>query len=1294
MSVLTAVIGADTSGLKQAIESAKSTLHEYSQTAKQTGQDVAASINVTKEQTAAYQRVVKSLEKVNSGTLSTSASQKVLENSVKELKIQWANMSDSARNSDIGQSMSQTMQSAGQSLNTLKEQIKQVNAEMGSMGGAESVKGKLKQTTKQLIDLTAKYRAMSAAEKESAAGRELASKMTAIREEAGSLKDTVGDVNQEITALASDTPNLDVFNSALGLSADMLSTYSSLLAKVTGDEDSLKDAIATVMTVQSAANMMTKLTNALQSSSVIMLKVRSIQEAAAATAISIRSAAEGKGVIATKAAAVAQALFNKVAYANPYVLLAMAIVGVTAALATFVNWSGKSKKAQEEENKAKERAKAINEEYYSTLNSELTDSATKYQSLQTQYAALKTQSEKVKWIKDNEDAFHSLGVEVNNVSDADNFLINNTTAVKKAFMQRAKAAALAAKAAKVYADALNSIPEVGSKVDKDELAKWGMTSKGRADVNKGFMRFDYLYEFTEADHDAALRQAMAQADKDIEKIYDEIADTQERERKELKAANVKAHNTNKKKTTTTTTTGNNNTTPKAQQGSTKQISEEIQKKTTLLEATVDPKKKEQLQKQIDELTEKKWQIEFDFKYPKQSLTKLDALLQHKVVQIKYETDDKKRQQILKDLQELVYKRHQIKLSIDEPKKQLEAVNQELQRAKALVGIELSDKDKQRLRADMAAIQSDIDNKTALLHTELHPADKRKLENELKQLEIEKRLIKVQLDPNTTSALEQYINRLTGDKKDIEFMLKYPEDALNQVIQDIENTNAEFELDLDDRSLEQINRKLGELEEKKRIITVMIEYNNESLGAIENLISSKQAELKVVTSKEDRRRIQREIDELTNRKNEIEFDFKYPEGTLARLDAQISNKQAEYKVALDDESRRKIKAELDALEQERHVIDIKVNPIVDNDTITDFERELEKHDTEMHVKVVQDTVQGKMMTKPQRAESNVENLKSELEFNQNILASYAKQYDSLKQKKALGIQLNANEQALCDYLDEAKSKTDNLTEAFKQASAESMKIGAKARFKEAISNGVKGTIDALGNMNGAVVNTSSTWTNLADNWNDMSPFEKVTGGIDAVVSTLQNMIGIYESVNEVIELFSAISDAATAKKVAGAAAEGAAVTGEAAVETAATQTKIANDAAEQTSNMATVASDQAASISGATKAGASLPFPANIAAIAAGIAAVIAAFSMIASFAGGGVIDGATTIGDYNLAKVNKGEMILNGSQQATLFRLLDGQLSPTQVGMNGNGGGKVEFMIKGSNLVGTFRNHNKKVSKI
>jgi hypothetical protein len=71
--------------------------------------------------------------------------------------------------------------------------------------------------------------------------------------------------------------------------------------------------------------------------------------------------------------------------------------------------------------------------------------------------------------------------------------------------------------------------------------------------------------------------------------------------------------------------------------------------------------------------------------------------------------------------------------------------------------------------------------------------------------------------------------------------------------------------------------------------------------------------------------------------------------------------------------------------------------------------------------------------------------------------------------------------------------------------------------------------------------------------------------------------------------------------------------------------------------------EAGAIASATASGASLPFPANLAAIAAGIAAVVAAFAMIASFADGGIIGGTTTIGDYNIARVNKGEMILNGS---------------------------------------------------
>jgi len=141
-----------------------------------------------------------------------------------------------------------------------------------------------------------------------------------------------------------------------------------------------------------------------------------------------------------------------------------------------------------------------------------------------------------------------------------------------------------------------------------------------------------------------------------------------------------------------------------------------------------------------------------------------------------------------------------------------------------------------------------------------------------------------------------------------------------------------------------------------------------------------------------------------------------------------------------------------------------------------------------------------------------------------------------------------------------------------------------------------------------------------------------------------MIGAYESIMQIIELFADISEAASAKKIAADSAEMAMDSVKTATETANTQTKIANDAAENTSEMGKLGVKEAGAIAGATESGASLPFPANIAAIAAGIAAVVAGFAMVFScFADGGIVGGNTTIGDFNLARVNKGEMILNGT---------------------------------------------------
>ncbi|MCS2248629.1 hypothetical protein NXX33_12410 [Bacteroides fragilis] len=73
---------------------------------------------------------------------------------------------------------------------------------------------------------------------------------------------------------------------------------------------------------------------------------------------------------------------------------------------------------------------------------------------------------------------------------------------------------------------------------------------------------------------------------------------------------------------------------------------------------------------------------------------------------------------------------------------------------------------------------------------------------------------------------------------------------------------------------------------------------------------------------------------------------------------------------------------------------------------------------------------------------------------------------------------------------------------------------------------------------------------------------------------------------------------------------------------------------------------------ALKAHAGIPFV-GIAMGVAGVAAIIAAMASIPKFANGGIVPGISFTGDKVPAMLNSGEMILNGSQQANLFKMLN-----------------------------------------
>ena len=94
--------------------------------------------------------------------------------------------------------------------------------------------------------------------------------------------------------------------------------------------------------------------------------------------------------------------------------------------------------------------------------------------------------------------------------------------------------------------------------------------------------------------------------------------------------------------------------------------------------------------------------------------------------------------------------------------------------------------------------------------------------------------------------------------------------------------------------------------------------------------------------------------------------------------------------------------------------------------------------------------------------------------------------------------------------------------------------------------------------------------------------------------------------------------------------------------------------------------------------------------AATVATVAAQIKNASKMATGGIIGGSRTIGDYNLARVNSGEMILNGTQQKRLFAIANG----IGVGKDAIGGGTVRFEISGDNLAGVLNNHNAKKRRV
>lgn len=367
----------------------------------------------------------------------------------------------------------------------------------------------------------------------------------------------------------------------------------------------------------------------------------------------------------------------------------------------------------------------------------------------------------------------------------------------------------------------------------------------------------------------------------------------------------------------------------------------------------------------------------------------------------------------------------------------------------------------------------------------------------------------------------------------------------------------------------------------------------SLKGIEDQISKKQAKLKLSADPDERKKIKSEIDELTDKKNIIEFDTNFNSGTYDKLIQSIDK-------AVSETDEFKTSA-------------ISGNAIIDanNQKIKDNNTEIER------------------------------------------LAQVLKQLQ--EEYKKLGETINSEAKLDIDTSDEVQ-EYNKLGDAIQQVSDKMSNLksqnGKLVKSNNSVEKGIKKTTKHMDKLQG----TSKGLGSIADIFGDIS---QVTKGTAKAVFGVTNAVlgGASQMIDQIMQI-------QEAQKAAAA------------------------------SNIATSESEAIAS---GTKSAAGAPWFMVIPLIATIVGTITAIFSSLNSYADGGVIpkyadggvfSGATSIGDYNLARVNGGEMILNGSQQRRLFNILNGSNGTAQSSLNG----KVEFKISGSDLKGVLRNYDKKMS--
>lgn len=307
--------------------------------------------------------------------------------------------------------------------------------------------------------------------------------------------------------------------------------------------------------------------------------------------------------------------------------------------------------------------------------------------------------------------------------------------------------------------------------------------------------------------------------------------------------------------------------------------------------------------------------------------------------------------------------------------------------------------------------------------------------------------------------------------------------------------------------------------------------------------------------------------------------------------------------------------------------------------------------------------------------DLDNAKDHVKALEDAIDAIVSKYDNLEEAS------EAVKKQLAKWKDElalAKKEASTLEGAMKLSKIQEDIDELNKSIDDAVYGGIKNMASSLDRV---VKGMESIRTTFEDS--DSTGWERFMVIFNELVQIIDSIISAYKTLQVVEQATNQLANAEISLETTKVALLEEqlrlrrAIAAEKAKEIKDTATQIALDSAEAAASTAAASANAAESVAGATASGAKLPFPYNLAAIAAGVAAVLAALASMSKFANGGIVGGNSYSGDKQIARVNSGEMVINRHDQATLFKAIK----------SGNlGSGNVQFKIRGTDLVGVLNN--------